>query len=219
MSRESMSKALMVVALLGALGFTVKLAMDAQKAEEARKSEGGAESAASMDKARKLEIRNVIRTAINAHRQLDFESAERILVEASEKYPRVPAVWLNLGICYRSLDKLDAAERAFARVLELNNEDWDAVAEQATVRLVRGKVDEAFEMLASIPANKGQVPQRLRSDPDWTKHGTHQRMRALLEKHGVVALRDTSVQRAQEILRRKKGVSTSSTAPSTPAEK
>lgn len=200
MNREATTKTLMVVVLLGALGVTVKLAMDAQRAEDARKTEAG-QKPADPDDARKREIRDAMQRAIHAHRQLDYEAAERILRETSEKFPRVPAVWLNLGICYRSLNKLDAADRAFARVLELNAEDWDAVAERATIRVARGKIEEAFAMLETVPAYKGQVTERLRSDPDWQKQVGHARMKPLLLKHGVVTKGDTSLRQTEKVLK------------------
>ena len=110
-------------------------------------------------------------------------------------------MWLNLGICYRSLDKLDAADRAFARVLQLDPEDWDAVAERATIRITRGDRDQAFEMLASIPANRGQVQERLRSDPLWRKHRKDPRMPPLMKKHGVVVPGETGVSTAKNVIR------------------
>ena len=198
MNREATTKTLMVAVLLGALGVTVKLAMDAQQAEQARKANAGDEDPS---EARKREIRETMQRAIHAHRQLDYEAAERILVAASEKYPRVPAVWLNLGICYRSLDKLDAADRAFARVLELSADDWDAIAERATIRVIRGKVDEAFALLDKVPAYKGQVTERLRSDPDWLKHRGDARMKPLLIRHGVVTKGDTSLRQTENVVK------------------
>lgn len=221
MNREAMTKGLMVVVLLGALGVTVKLAVDAQRAEQAKE----ARVAEGPDEAVKREVRGILRRAIHAHRQLDYETAEKLLRDASERYPDIAAVWLNLGICYRSLDKLDAADRAFARVLEINAQDWDAIAERATVRLMRGQTDEAFTMLSSIPANKGQVNERLRSDPDWRKARGDARMPALLEKHGVVADGDTGLRQAQQVLEQRKaqqrapqpGPDTSTPAPASPA--
>lgn len=182
MSRDAMSKVLMVGVLLVMLGGTVKLALDAQEAEERRKAETFPSES---KEAIRREVRRIIREAIYAHNQLDYETAEKLLVEASERYPQIAAVWLNLGICYRSLNKLDAADRAFARVLELNEQDWDAVAERATVRLQRGQVDEAFAMLERVPAQKGQTQERLRGDPIWTEHRDHPRMGPLMVKHGL----------------------------------
>ena len=201
MKSESIMKTLMVVMLVAALGVTIKLAMDAQSAENAR----NADSELSPKEARRREIQGIIRQAINAHRQLDYETAEKLLVRASEQYPRVAAVWLNLGICYRSLNKLDAAERAFARVLELNADDWDAIAERATIRLMRGELDEAVAMLSKVPANKGQVYERLRADPLWTAHKDDARLQPLLEKHRVVSSGETSQRQAAEIIKAQQG--------------
>ena len=181
MNREGLTKTVMVVILLGALGVTIALAV----MTDDEKSPPAAELTTDKE-ALKREIQGIMRRAIYAFRQLDYESAEKLLVDASEKYPTVPAVWLNLGICYRGMDKLDAADRAFARVLELDAEDWDAVAERATVRVMRGDVDDAFKVMNRIPPNKGQMQQRLRSDPSWLKFADDERMVALRKKHGVV---------------------------------
>ncbi len=203
MNREVITKVFMVSALLGGLALTVKLAMEAQKAEQARKVTATTEAPQDPEQERRTKIRDAMARAIQLHRQLDFEGAERLLRRTSERYPRVPAVWLNLGICLRSLNKLDEADRAFARVLQLNDEDWDAVAERATIRVLRGDADEAFALLQQVPANKGQVYERLRSDPDWKKYRDDPRMTPLRAKHGVVADRDTSLQQTESVLRRR----------------
>ena len=204
MNREAITKVFMVTALLGGLGLTVKLAMDAQKAEQARKVTAPPEAPVDPEQERTTKIRDAMSRAIQLHRQLDFEGAERLLRATAERYPRVAAVWLNLGICLRSLNKLDEADRAFARVLQLNDEDWDAIAERATIRFLRGDVEQAFALLQGVPANKGQVYERLRSDPDWKKYRDDPRMIPLLAKHGVVADRDTSLHQSEDVLRRRK---------------
>ncbi|MEL7367880.1 MAG: tetratricopeptide repeat protein [Myxococcota bacterium] len=186
MNSEAITKGVMVALLLGALGVTIVLTMNAEEKPSKAQTEGS-EGDAENELARR-EIRAIIRKAIMAHRQLDYEAAEKILEEASERYPRVAAVWLNLGICYGSLDKLDAADRAFARVLEINPKDWDAVAEKATLHSMRGQGDKAIELLSTVPSMKGQVSERLRADPRWTKLHGHPKMKALLRKHGIVDL-------------------------------
>ncbi|MEM7677249.1 MAG: tetratricopeptide repeat protein [Myxococcota bacterium] len=184
MNREAITKGVMVALLLGALGATVVLTMNAEEKPSKAQTEVSEDDAEK--ELMRREIRAIIRKAIMAHRQLDYEAAEKMLEEASEKYPRVAAVWLNLGICYGSLNKLDAADRAFARVLEIDPKDWDAVAEKATVRAMRGKDDEALDLLATIPSMKGQVTERLRGDPRWIKLRGRPKMKELLRKHGVV---------------------------------
>ena len=56
--------------------------MDAQEADKARRA-----AAENPSDARKQEIQGIMRRAIHAHRQLDFETAEKLLVQASERYP------------------------------------------------------------------------------------------------------------------------------------
>ena len=197
MSNEAMSKGIVVAALLGALGLVVGLAVVAQNADQAAETKVAGDVA----EEDKREIRQTIRKAIMAHRQLDFETAEKLLVKLSERYPHVAAVWLNLGICYRSLDKLDAADRAFARVLEIDAQDWDAIAERATIRVQKGQVDKAFEMVAQVPAYKGQMQERLRADEIWIGVRDDERMKPLMLKHGVVTDGDTSVVHTKRILK------------------
>ena len=200
MNRDALTKIFVVVALLGALGLTMKLALDAQKADDVRR----AAPELSPEDQRRAEIRQQMRQAIEAAQRQDYQTAERLLVRASEKYPTTPAIWLNLGIAYRAANKLDAADRALARVLDLAPEDWDAVAEQATIQFLRGKADLAFSLLEKIPANQGQVNARLRIDPDWAKFSSDSRMEALRTKHGVVAQGETSVRQVERIQEQKK---------------
>ncbi len=221
MSRELVGKLFMVTVLLGALGVLVKISMDAQEKEPAAAggtSDGQQEGDGSgdLDDETKREIRGIIRQAIYAHRQLDYETAERLLKEASERYPEVAAVWLNLGICYRSLGKLDEADGAFKKVLALNAEDWDAIAERATVLLMRDQVGEAIQMLETIPANMGQVNERLRADELWVKVRSDARLQPLLVKHGVIADGDSSVQQIESVLKQRRETERSRTA--TPAD-
>ncbi len=136
----------------------------------------------------KEEVAKVIALG-KAGRLLDAEEAFQGL---AVRYPDEPSVWLNLGIAQRGLHRLPEAAKTFARVNELDPQDYDALAERASIQKLSGDVEGALTFLEEIPAGEGRVRIRLLRDRIWQDISGNPRMQALRAKHGLQNGPDTS---------------------------
>ena len=130
-------------------------------------------------------IRTTMRDAIMLGRQGDLGGAEHALATLAEKYPDHGAIWYNLGIARMGLENTDGAIEAFDKAVEVDPEDWDAVAELATLALEKGEASVGFDKLETIPPGQGRMQARLLRDPRWKDHAEAPRMKALRTKHGI----------------------------------
>ncbi len=129
------------------------------------------------------------------------EAAVDQLKKLVDQYPDFKGIRFNLAIALRAARKLDEADAQFA-ALE-TKDDWDLVAERATILKLRGKVDESLALLDTIPAGSARIPQRFGTE-EWSDLLEDPRVRALLEKHGQ-DLGDTSIRAIEELERQKQG--------------
>lgn len=157
-------------------------------------------------------LRRQLRMAIFLGRQGEFEAAEQALLDLVNQHPDRSSLWLNLGVARVGGGKLDAAETAFKKALQLAPEDWDAVAELANVALERGELDAAVRIADRIPAQQGRMEARLARDLRWRKHLGDPRVQALREKHGLDREPDTSEALAAELEARREGTDTGTVA-------
>jgi tetratricopeptide (TPR) repeat protein len=144
--------------------------------------------------------RDALRSKLNAEldqvlaiaQQGDYETAIQKLQQMIVDHPRQPGLYLNLGIAQRAAGKLDDADRTFAKVLEMDPNDYDAMAERANVQKEKGNVDAALDIMEKIPEGQGRIYMRLKEDPLWID-ADNPRLNALREKHGATEGTDTSL--------------------------
>lgn len=140
---------------------------------------------AGIEGSRKSEVNARIREAVELGRSGEFEEAEARLRAILRRHPDDTDALFNLGVALLARDEDDEADRAFARVLEIVPEDYDALAERAAIQKRRGNVDRAIAILETIPAGKANLKERLARDPLWEDLHEDARMRKLMEKHGA----------------------------------
>ena len=129
------------------------------------------------------EVREVLRTAVEQGQRGRFKEAISVLQEATGPYGRYSAIWLNLGIAQRATGDLESAAHSFEEALKANPNDWDAIAERATVQKLRGSEADALASLERIPPGHGRVRERLEVDPAWGEAKDAERLEALRQKH------------------------------------
>lgn len=114
----------------------------------------------------------------------NIEGAAKKLREISERHPDNTDALFNLGIALTGLERFDEADRVFQQVLEKEPEDYEAVAERATILLAQGKVEQALALAENIPPGEGRLGLRLEYHERWaTLKGD--RVAALKKKHGA----------------------------------
>lgn len=78
----------------------------------------------------------------------DFAGAEKMLLQARELEPENAGVWMNLGIAFRGLGRLEEAKAAYEKALELNPSNADPYLNLA---LLLGEHMKSYdEALASV---------------------------------------------------------------------
>ena len=165
------------------------------------------------------EVRERMGQAVMAGRAGRYADAAKMLRALQAEYPKSTSIALNLGIAYRALEMPDEALAEFDKVLAHTPEDWDAVAEVASIHLEKGDLEAALATMEKIPAGEGQVEARLRGDAVWTDLEATERLQALRTKHGVGERADTSTRRLQEMERRRREFERANPAtPRPPAE-
>jgi tetratricopeptide (TPR) repeat protein len=113
-----------------------------------------------------------------------LERSETMVAEIVREYPDRSEAYYVHGIVLFRLGKLDEADKAFMRALELDPKDWESVAERATIKKIRGDVDGAVSMLESIPGGEGHVFERMR-DEVWLDVRGDERMVKVYNRHRV----------------------------------
>ncbi len=168
-----------LVLVVGGIGALATLGLQSS-ADNEKKTERG-------------ELNKELDEIIAAGRNGDYDVAIERLEEMIGKHPDEPSLYLNLGIAQRAAGKLDDADRTFAKVLEIDPNDFDAMAERANILRERGDLEAAIDLMEKIPPNEGRLNMRLREDPLWIEVATNPRVKALREKHGVTDETDTSL--------------------------
>ena len=189
MKNNYLLSGLWLVATLGGIGYlgvtrTIASKADAQAAEQAK-------------------VKQEMHMAVQAGNAGRFAEAARMLEALQKRHPRSTTIALNLGIAYSALEHYDRAEEQFDKVLSLDPEDWDAVAEQATLKVVQGDEKAGMDLLDKIPKGQGRLDRRLMADPVWIGAKDKERLAKLREKHGAGA-GDTAERRLREMERRRK---------------
>jgi tetratricopeptide (TPR) repeat protein len=164
--------------------------MAAHAAEEHARQEAEERARQEAEKvAHDAKIQEVMRAAVMAVQSENFDDAIKLLSQLAEQEPKDAAVWLNLGIAQRAAERWDDADASFQKVLAINPEDFDAVAERATVKKVKGDIEGALTLFESIPISEGRMLERLAYDPTFADLDKNERFQKLLEKHDAKALR------------------------------
>lgn len=179
MKEHPIAAGVWLILVVGGLGFAAKAGMEASV--EHRKHEEKEQINAELSKIIEMGQRGKMDQAIEALKGL------------VAKHPDKAGLHLNLGVAYRAAGNLEKASAAFAKTLELDSKDYDAMAEQASILLEQKKPDEAISLIEKIPTNEGRLRQRLRDDPLWAGLAKDPRVQALRNKHGVEGY-DTSLQ-------------------------
>jgi Flp pilus assembly protein TadD len=130
-------------------------------------------------------IAESINLAIDRGRAGDVEGAAAALAELAEKHPDRADVHFNHGVALEALERWAEADAAFLRVLKLEPEDYEAIAERATIALSRGEVEAAAKLLESVPIGRGRLRERLSRHPTWIEHANHPDVARLRERHGA----------------------------------
>lgn len=159
------------------------------------------------------QIRKILARVQELGAKGSYQETYELLEHSTARFPNSVDLWLNRGIAERSLNRLDDAERSLRRALELKSDDWDVVAELATVKKSQGHVDVALNELEQIPAMAGRMRIRLRLDPVWQDLGDNPRMQALIEKHGAFVEGDTGMKRLEEIIQERRRQNVGSKTP------
>lgn len=76
----------------------------------------------------------------------DWEDASNRLLLMTETYPQLAGVYVNLGICYATLDKPVDAERAYRFAIEKNPLNFDAYTNLGVLLREQGKFQEAEQV-------------------------------------------------------------------------
>lgn len=191
--------------MLGGIGFLAFKGVESSRAYEAdrraqealRQEEEAARAKEEAARARAEEIQNHIRTAVMAAQREDFTVAIEVLQKAADRFNDSTALWLNLGIAQRGAEQWDEAEKSFKRVLVLDPNDWDGIAESGTIRVVKGDLEGAFAFFERIPAGEGRMLERLAYDPTFNELDKEPRFTALVAKHGATELRRDTLARVK----------------------
>ena len=144
-------------------------------------------------KAVKVELNKQLDDILDIARSGDYDTVIQRLEKMIEEHPSETGLYLNLGIAQRAAEKYDDADSTFAKVLEMDPNDYDALAERANIQKEKGNVDAAFDLLDKIPPRAGRIDVRLRDDPLWIDVADHPRMKDLRIKHGIETGTDTSL--------------------------
>lgn len=192
--------------MLGGIGFLSFKGIESSQAYEAerraqqerQRQEEAARAEQEAARSRAEEIQNHIRTAVMAAQRDDFPVAIEILKKAADRFNDSTALWLNLGIAQRGAEQWDDAELSFKRVLVLDPNDWDGLAESATIRVVKGDLEGAFGFFERIPTGEGRMLERLAYDPTFNDLDKEPRFTALVAKHGATELRRETLARVKE---------------------
>ncbi|MEQ9500854.1 MAG: tetratricopeptide repeat protein [Deltaproteobacteria bacterium] len=179
--------------VLGVIGYAASLGLaSGQKAQvEIEKKKHEAEI---------RQLNEKMRQTIMTARDGNLDAAIKRFKELDEEYPNQPALLMNLSIAHRASGDLESSMDALDRALKIAPEDWDLVAEKATVLLEVKKPDDAIAVAEKIPVRLGRMPERLRADPLWADLPASDRYNALRKKHGVgKVLGETGINTAETI--------------------
>lgn len=156
------------VLLAGALGLLVYLGVTATRTQTAER-----------------EVKEAIVRAIEAGRDGEIEKAEFLLGDIVRKHPKNTDALFNYGVALVGLNKLDAADAVFVRILALDDKDYEALAERAGIAAEQDRIVEAFDFADNIPKGEGGLSDRLLNDGRWADLQDHPRMLALKRKHAL----------------------------------
>jgi tetratricopeptide (TPR) repeat protein len=132
-----------------------------------------------------LELAQEIDRAEKEARSGNTAKAEQLLREVVRRSPDKAVAEFDLGLAQLELHEDDEADKSFARVLELDPNDYEAMACRALIFKHKGKVDEALTTLEKIPVGKGRVVDLLENDLSWEDLDGNARMNALRKKHNL----------------------------------
>ncbi len=80
---------------------------------------------------------------IEAMVQQDYLKAINIFEQVAEKEPRASGPWVNMAIAYRKLDRIDDADKAIQKAVELNPKNPYALNQAGIIKREIGAFDEA----------------------------------------------------------------------------
>jgi len=80
---------------------------------------------------------------IEAMVQQDYLKAINIFEQVAGKEPRASGPWVNMAIAYRKLDRIDDADKAIQKAVELNPKNPYALNQAGIIKREIGAFDEA----------------------------------------------------------------------------
>jgi len=80
---------------------------------------------------------------IEAMVQQDYLKAINIFEQVAEKEPRASGPWVNMAIAYRKLDRIEDADKAIQKAVELNPKNPYALNQAGIIKREIGAFDEA----------------------------------------------------------------------------
>lgn len=147
-----------------------------------------------VETSRAADVKHDIVVAAMVGDQGDLPRSHAILKELVEEHPEHTGAMYMLASVEARLGRLDEADQLYARVLERDANDWEAVAERAGIAKKKGDTDAGIAMLMQIPAGKGHIEERL-MDEVWYDLNNDDRLKPLREKHHIQ--REASVRAAK----------------------
>lgn len=92
------------------------------------------------------EARQEFARAQEAMRAENWPLAERILKPLIERYPSLSGPQVNLGLVHWRQDRVDLAESAFSRALEINSNNLEAYNQLALLKRQQGQFEAAEQL-------------------------------------------------------------------------
>jgi len=129
-----------------------------------------------------------ISEAVSIGKSGDYKRAVTMLREIVKTHPKNVDALYNYGTALRAINDLDSADKVFQNLLLLSPEDYEAWVERASVAVLKGDIETAFDFLEKVPRGKGNLILRLRSDPKWKEFSEHPRMKKVQAIQGLTTL-------------------------------
>lgn len=190
-----------LVVMFGLIGTAAYRGQEAVWTRQAEEAERGAQAAADAERER---LRGRMSDAMYAAESGEVDKAIAMFEALVQEHPERPALRFNLGLAYRGADRIEDAEKVFDALLARNAQDWDALAEKATLAKQRGDLEAALALLVRIPERKGGVATRIKGDVTWADALEDPRLVKILERHVEDATGDTAIRRLAEVERQRK---------------
>jgi len=137
-----------------------------------------------IESSREEHKRETIRTAMHIAEAGDLPRASEMLQALAKQNPGSASALFFWASVEAEAEHYDLADQLYVRTLEIEPDDWEAMAERGWIALKRGDVDAALEMMMKIPGGKGHLEERMQ-DAEWMALRSDSRLQPLLDKHHI----------------------------------